>query len=80
MKTEQTRVTRKFQTTIPKEVRRYLEVKPKDTVTWHVLRSMVVLDSHKKMVDPVAFLTSQVKRPLSVDAVKLVNKAREDFG
>lgn len=80
MRSQETRVTRKYQTTIPKEVRKYLRVKPRETVTWHVLRSMVVVDSHKKMVDPVGFLTSQVKRPLHADAVKLVNETREEFG
>lgn len=79
MKSEETRVTEKYQTTIPKQVRRYLKVKPKDTITWTVLRSMVVLDKQKKMSDPVGFLTSQVKRPLSFDAVRLVNETRQDL-
>ena len=48
MKSAETRVTRKYQTTIPKEIRKYLKVKPRETVTWHVLRSMVVVDSHQK--------------------------------
>ena len=82
MKSEETRVTRKYQTTIPKEIRKYLKVKPRETVTWHVLRSMVVVDSHKKIIDPVGFLTSQTKtrRRMNVDAVRLVNESREEFG
>jgi bifunctional DNA-binding transcriptional regulator/antitoxin component of YhaV-PrlF toxin-antitoxin module len=82
MRNEETRVTRKYQTTIPKEIRKYLKVKPKETVSWHVLRSMVVVDSHKKVDDPVEFLTSQIKksRRLEPDAVKLVNESREEFG
>ena len=80
MKSEETRVTRKYQTTIPKEIRKYLKVKPKETVTWHVIRSMVVVDTHKKVADPVGFLTSQLKTPLTMDAVKLVNETREEFG
>jgi bifunctional DNA-binding transcriptional regulator/antitoxin component of YhaV-PrlF toxin-antitoxin module len=80
MRSVETKVTRKYQTTIPKDIRKYLGVKPKETVTWHVLRSMVVLDSHKKVSDPAGFLTSQLRRPLSVDAVKLVNETREEFG
>ena len=80
MRSEETRVTQKYQTTIPKEVRKYLKVKPKETVTWHVVRSMVVVDSHKKVADPVKFLTSQVKTPLDLDAVKLVRETREQFG
>jgi len=82
MKSEETRVTRKYQTTIPKEIRKYLKVKPRETVTWHVLRGMVVVDSHRKVVDPVGFLTSQIKtrRRMNVDAVRLVNESRKEFG
>ncbi|MFI5421952.1 MAG: type II toxin-antitoxin system PrlF family antitoxin [Nitrososphaerales archaeon] len=82
MKNEETRVTRKYQTTIPKNIRKYLKIKPRETVSWHVLRSMVVVDSHKKMEDPVKFLTSQIKksRRIDLDAVKLVNETREEFG
>jgi bifunctional DNA-binding transcriptional regulator/antitoxin component of YhaV-PrlF toxin-antitoxin module len=81
MKNEETRVTRKYQTTIPKGIRKYLKIKPRETVSWHVLRSMVVVDSHKKIDDPVKFLTSQIKKSgIDLDAVKLVNETREKFG
>ena len=80
MKSEETRLTQKYQTTIPKQVRKYLKVKARETVTWHVLRNMVVVDSHKKIADPVGFLTSQIKKSTNLDAVKLVKEAREDFG
>jgi len=75
MRSEETRVTQKYQTTIPKEIRKYLKIKPRETVSWHVLRSMVVVDSHKKMNDPVGFLTSQIKSRMDLDAVKLVNES-----
>jgi bifunctional DNA-binding transcriptional regulator/antitoxin component of YhaV-PrlF toxin-antitoxin module len=80
MRSEETRVTRKYQTTIPKEIRKYLKIKPRETVTWHVLRSMVVVDSHKKVNDPVRFLTSQIKTKMGLDAVRLVSQSREEFG
>ena len=80
MRSEETKVTEKYQTTIPKEIRKYLKVRPKETLTWHVLRSMVVVHSHKKVADPVRFLTSQMKTRLNFDAVKLVNESREEFG
>jgi bifunctional DNA-binding transcriptional regulator/antitoxin component of YhaV-PrlF toxin-antitoxin module len=80
MKSLETRITQKYQTAIPKEVRKHLK-KPKDTVMWHVSREMVVVDSHKKMEDPVGFLTSQLRKGVTLDAVKLVRKTREeDFG
>lgn len=72
-----TKVTPKFQTTIPKKVRKKLGVKAGGKVNWHVIREFVVVDTHQKMKDPVAFLTSQIKA--NYDAVKLVRESREDF-
>jgi bifunctional DNA-binding transcriptional regulator/antitoxin component of YhaV-PrlF toxin-antitoxin module len=77
MKREETTVTRKFQTTIPKTIRKNLEVKPGQKVTWHMVRSLVVVDTHKRVEDPVKFLTSQTE--LDLDAVRLVRDAREDL-
>ena len=78
MKTEKTSITQKYQTTIPKNIRKLLGVKAGEDVEWHVVRSMVVVHRKEKMEDPVKFLTSQVK--LNLDAVKLVREAREEFG
>lgn len=78
MKPEETRLTRKHQTTVPKEVRAILGVGAGQTVTWHVVKGVVLVDVHRKMKDPVKFLTSQAN--LSVDAVKLVKETRASFG
>ena len=78
MKPEETRLTRKHQTTVPKAVRTLLGVGAGQTVTWHVVKGVVLVDVHRKMKDPVKFLTSQAK--LSVDAVKLVRETRASFG
>ncbi len=75
---KETKVTPKYQTTIPREVRRYLGIKPGGAVRWHLVKGMVVVDVHKKISAPVKFLTSQTK--LDVDAVKLVKDVREEFG
>lgn len=45
---------------------------------WHVVKEFVVMDKHEKIINPVEFLTSQIK--LDLDAVKLVKLARSDFG
>ena len=74
----ETRVTSKFQTTIPLKVRKFLGLKPGKEVEWHLVKGMVVLDTAKKVEQPVKFLTSQTR--LDEDAVKLVREAREDFG
>ncbi len=78
MKVEETKVTQKHQTSIPKRVRKYLNVKPGQTVRWHVVKGMVVVDVHRKVQEPVKFLTSQIH--LDLDAVKLVKETRAAFG
>ena len=78
MKTEKTSVTQKYQTTIPKNIRKSLGSKAGEDVEWHVVRSMVVLHKKEDITDPVKFLTSQIK--LNVDAVKLIRETREEFG
>lgn len=77
MKKKETKITTKYQTTIPKEVRKYLGIKPGKEVEWHIVKSMVIVETPKRIINPVRVLTSQIK--LNKDAVKLVRKAREDF-
>lgn len=72
-----TSVTKKYQTTIPKEIRKVLGVEAGEDVEWHVVKSMVVVHKKKKFKDPVKFLTSQIK--LDIDAVKLVKEARDEM-
>jgi len=78
MKREETKITTKYQTTIPREVRKYLNIKPGKEVEWHIVKGMVVVDTPKRIKNPVKFLTSQIN--LNIDAVKLVRRARDDFG
>ena len=74
----ETKVTSKYQTSIPKEVRKFLDIKPGKEVEWNIVRGMVIVDTKRKMENPVRFLTSQVK--LNIDAVRLVRESREEFG
>jgi len=73
----ETKVTPKYQTTIPRKVREYLGIKPGEEVEWYIVKGIVVVDASRKIKNPVDFLTSQTK--LDLDAVKLVKEAREDF-
>jgi len=73
-----TKVTEKYQTTIPKRIRDVLKVKSGETVEWYIIQGMVVLRKPVKLDNPVEFLTSQTR--LDVDAVKLVRETREGFG
>ncbi|MBO3754453.1 MAG: type II toxin-antitoxin system PrlF family antitoxin [Candidatus Brockarchaeota archaeon] len=77
MNREESKVTIKYQTTIPRKIRKHLGVRPGEKVEWHVVRGMVVVDVPRKVKNPVEFLTSQIK--LDLDAVKLVREAREEF-
>lgn len=72
----ETKITTKYQTTIPNEIRGLLGVKPGDSVDWHTLKGMVIVDVKKIVKDPVKFLTSQIK--CNIDAVKLVRSTREE--
>jgi AbrB family looped-hinge helix DNA binding protein len=73
-----TKVTEKYQTTIPKRIREVLKVKPGEKVEWYIIQGMVVLRKPVKLDRPVEFLTSQTS--LDVDAVKIVRETREEFG
>ncbi|MBI2184253.1 MAG: AbrB/MazE/SpoVT family DNA-binding domain-containing protein [Thaumarchaeota archaeon] len=77
MKLQETKVTQKHQTTIPKEIREHLKLKRGQTVRWHMVKTMVVVDVHGKVQEPVKFLTSQIQ--LDLDAVKLVSETREEL-
>lgn len=73
----ETKITSKFQTTIPKNVRKFLGVVAGKELGWHIVKGMVVVDTASNIENPVEFLTSQIK--LDFDAVKLVKESREDF-
>lgn len=75
--TKGTKVTSKYQTSIPKEVRKLLDIKPGKEVGWNIVRGMVIVDMPRKIQHPTKFLTSQLQT--DIDAVKLVRAAREDF-
>ncbi|MBD3155718.1 MAG: AbrB/MazE/SpoVT family DNA-binding domain-containing protein [Candidatus Aenigmarchaeota archaeon] len=73
----ETKVTTKYQTTIPEDIRKYLKVKPGSKVEWYMVKGFAIVDVPNKIKNPVDFLTSQIK--LDLDAVKLVKESREDF-
>lgn len=73
---QQTRITTKYQTTIPKTVRKFLQLDKGKEVQWHIVRGRVFLEAVKKIKDPVKFLTSQTK--LALDMVNVVREVREE--
>lgn len=72
-----TKLTSKFQVTMPKHIRKALNVKKGEDVEWHIVKQMVVVDVKPKIQDPVGFLTSQIK--LDLNAVELVKQTRDEF-
>ena len=72
-----TRVTSKYQTTIPRSIRRELRIRAGDEVEWQLVRQFAVVRSSRPVRNPVAFLTSQTR--LNIDAVSVVRKARREM-
>lgn len=72
-----TKITSKYQTTIPKKVRQFLDVNSGKELDWHIIKGMVIVDVSRKIKNPVKFLTNQIK--LDLDAVNLIKEASEDF-
>ena len=72
-----TKITSKFQTTIPKKVRKLLDVRPGKEIEWDIVKGMVIVDTKRKIDHPVEFLTSQIT--INIDAVELVKYSRNDF-
>lgn len=77
MELEETTVTTKYQTTIPKQIRKVLKVRPSEKVVWHLVKGLVFVDIHNKIRNPVELITSKIK--LDLDAVRLVEQAREEI-
>ena len=77
MQSKETKVTTKYQTTIPVDVRNFLGVEAGKEVELDIVKGMVIVSTSRKIKNPVKFLTSQIK--LNIDAVKLVKESRGDF-
>jgi|TARA_B100001971_G_C18123536_1_gene500738 bifunctional DNA-binding transcriptional regulator/antitoxin component of YhaV-PrlF toxin-antitoxin module len=73
-----TKITSKFQATIPRNVRKFLGIESGKELEWHIVKGMVVVDTLHEIENPVKFLTSQVT--LDLDAVELVKESKNDFG
>ncbi|QOJ79002.1 AbrB/MazE/SpoVT family DNA-binding domain-containing protein [Infirmifilum lucidum] len=70
------RVTRKYQVTIPKEVRELVGVRVGDELKVTVEGNRIVLESLKPVVgNPVDYLSSLSPKPSDLDAVKLVEES-----
>jgi AbrB family looped-hinge helix DNA binding protein len=73
------KVTRKYQVTLPKEVREALGIKIGDLLRIRVEDGRIILEpliSRKK--DPLEDMLSLVSKPVDVDAVRLVEESWDE--
>ena len=67
------KVTRKFQITIPKEIREKLQIKEGDEIKMHDDGKRIIIELLKdRSKDPILEMLSIVDEPMDIDAVKLV--------
>lgn len=70
------RVTRKYQVTIPKRVRELLKIRIGDLMKVSVQDHKIILESVvKRTEDPVEDMLNLIKKPMDVDAVKLIEES-----
>jgi len=73
------KVTRKFQVTIPKKVREKLRLRVGDKLSVQVEGDKIVFRPLiRRVEDPIGNLLSLVKKPLPVDAVRLVEESWDE--
>ncbi|MCD6357456.1 MAG: AbrB/MazE/SpoVT family DNA-binding domain-containing protein [Thermoproteales archaeon] len=73
------KITRKYQVTIPKEIREKLNLRVGDLLRVEVEGDKIILKPViKPRENPVEEMLNLVREPLDVDAVKLVEESWED--
>jgi len=72
------KVTRKFQVTIPKEIREALGIRVGDLLRVKVVGGRIILEPLVRRRDAVEDLLSVFSEPLDVDAVKLVEESWDE--
>lgn len=75
---EEVVVTRKYQITIPKDIRRKLEIEIGDRLTIRYEGGLIIIEASKKVADPSEFLWSLSDEPRDVDVLKLVEESWEE--
>ena len=76
METATTTVTRKYQITIPKKVRKKLGVRIGDKLKIKEEGDRIVIEAEARVANPVEHMWSLSKKPGEIDAVALIRKTR----
>jgi len=74
---EETKVTRKYQITIPKRLRERHGIRVGEKIALREEGGKIVIEVPKKVSDPSEYLWNLSKKPINVDAVKLVEESWE---
>jgi AbrB family looped-hinge helix DNA binding protein len=77
MEIVQTTVTRKFQVTIPKKIRKRLGVRIGDRYKIKNEGDRIVIETGKHISNPAEYIWNLSKKPIDTDAVKLIKISRE---
>jgi antitoxin PrlF len=74
---DEVKVTRKYQVTIPENVRNALGVKIGDKLIVKSENKRIIMETPKRIINPSETLWCLFGKPLSLDAVKLVEESWE---
>ncbi|MGC8578175.1 MAG: AbrB/MazE/SpoVT family DNA-binding domain-containing protein [Thermoproteota archaeon] len=76
---DKTKVTRKYQITIPKNVRKALGINIGDTLKIKIEGNKIILEPIKPILNnPVEYLSNLSKEQTNIDAVRLVEESWND--
>ena len=70
------KVTKKYQITIPKDIRIKLNISIGDLLKIRLVDNYIVIEPVKPIIkDPVKYLSNLTSKPTNIDAVKLVEES-----
>jgi len=75
---ETVKVTRKYQVTIPKSIREKLNIRVGDILLIKTDGTRIILEPIIKRSNPLEDMLNLIKKPLNIDAVKLVEESWEE--
>jgi AbrB family looped-hinge helix DNA binding protein len=70
---DKSRLASKYQVTVPEDVRKALNIKAGSQLSRYVVKTMVIVDTHKKIEHPVDYISGILHARF--DAVKEVKEA-----
>ena len=73
---DETKVTRRYQITIPKSIRKRLRIRIGDRLPIASEKGKIVIEVGSNVTDPTAYLWGLSKRKANIDAVELVRRTR----